>query len=116
QHAVSVLTGQQQALAVAIGYGPGRLVTPFADAIRKAARRAGLELRDVLRVENDRYWSYLCRNPDCCPPQGVPLEPGHPAGAAMGAAGPGPTRPAWSPRHPAPGGPAQPGGWSCSRA
>jgi hypothetical protein len=87
QHAVSVLTGQQQAVAVAIGYGPGDLVTPFADAIRKAARRAGLELRDVLRVENDRYWSYLCRNPDCCPPQGVPLEPGHPAGAAMGAAG-----------------------------
>ncbi|HEY2518623.1 MAG TPA: DUF4192 domain-containing protein [Streptosporangiaceae bacterium] len=87
QHAVSVLTGQQQALAVAIGYGPGHLVTPFADAIRKAARRAGLELRDVLRVENDRYWSYLCRNPDCCPPQGVPLDPGHPAGAAMGAAG-----------------------------
>src|SRR6201992_1280755 len=87
QHAVSVLTGQQQALAVAIGYGPGHLVTPFADAIRKAARRAGLELRDVLRVENDRYWSYLCRNPDCCPPQGTPIEPGHPAGTAMDAAG-----------------------------
>jgi hypothetical protein len=87
QHAVSVLTGQQQALAVAIGYGPGPLVTPIADAIRKAARRAGLELRDVLRVQSGRYWSYLCRNPDCCPPQGVPLDPGHPAGAAMDAAG-----------------------------
>jgi Domain of unknown function (DUF4192) len=87
QHAVSVLTGQRQALAVAIGYGPGHLVTPFADAIRKAARHAGLELRDVLRVESGRYWSYLCRNPACCPPQGVPLDPGHPAGAAMGAAG-----------------------------
>jgi hypothetical protein len=58
QHAVSVLTGQQQALAVAIGYGPGSLVTPVADAIRKAARRAQLELRDVLRVEGGRYWSY----------------------------------------------------------
>jgi hypothetical protein len=87
QHAVSVLTGQDQALAVVIGYGPGDLVTPFADAIRKAARRARLELRDILRVENDRYWSYLCRNPACCPPQGVPLQPGHPAGAAMDAAG-----------------------------
>jgi Domain of unknown function (DUF4192) len=87
QHAVSVLTGQQQALAVAIGYGPGSLVTPVADAIRKAARRAQLELRDVLRVEGGRYWSYQCRNPACCPPQGVPLDPGHPAGAAMDAAG-----------------------------
>jgi Domain of unknown function (DUF4192) len=87
QHAVSVLTGQQQALAVAIGYGPGSLVTPVADAIRKAARRAGLELRDVLRVEDGRYWSYQCRNPACCPPQGVPLDAGHPAGAAMDAAG-----------------------------
>jgi hypothetical protein len=87
QHAVSVLTGQQQALAVAIGYGPGHLVTPFADAMRKATRRAGLELRDMLRVEGGRYWSYLCRNPACCPPQGVPLDPRHPAGAAMDAAG-----------------------------
>jgi hypothetical protein len=87
QHAVSVLTGQQQGMAVAIGYGPGSLVTPIADAVRRAARRAGLELRDVLRVEQDRYWSYLCRNPDCCPPQGVPIDPRHPAGAAMDAAG-----------------------------
>jgi Domain of unknown function (DUF4192) len=87
QHAVSVLTGQQQAMAVIIGYGPGSLVTPIADAVRRAARRGGLELRDVLRVEQDRYWSYLCRNPDCCPPQGVPIDPRHPAGAAMDAAG-----------------------------
>ena len=87
QHAVSVLTGQRQALAVAIGYGPGHLVTPFADAMRKAAGRANLELRDMLRVEGGRYWSYLCRNPACCPPQGVPLDPRHPAGAAMDAAG-----------------------------
>jgi hypothetical protein len=87
QHAVSVLTGQQQAMAVVIGYGPGSLVTPIADAVRRAARRGGLELRDVLRVEQDRYWSYLCRNPDCCPPQGVPIDPRHPAGAAMDAAG-----------------------------
>jgi Domain of unknown function (DUF4192) len=87
QHAVSVLSRQQQDLVVAIGYGPGVLVTPMTDALRKAARRARLDLRDVLRVENGRYWSYLCRNPDCCPPQGVPLDPGHPAAVAMDAAG-----------------------------
>lgn len=87
RHAVSVLTGQRQALAVAIGYGPGHLVSPFADAIREAASGAGLQLQDVLRVEDGRYWSYLCRNPACCPPHGVPLDPRHPAGAAMDAAG-----------------------------
>ena len=87
EHAVAVLTSQRQAMAVVIGYGPGRLVTPVADRIRDEARQAGLDLRDVLRVEDGRYWSYLCRNPSCCPPGGVPLDPRHPAAAAMAAAG-----------------------------
>jgi len=87
QHAVSVLTGQRQAMGVVIGYGPGHLVTPIADRIRDEAKRAGLELRDVLRVEDGRYWSYLCREPSCCPPGGVPVNPRHPAAAALAAAG-----------------------------
>jgi hypothetical protein len=87
EHAVSVLTSQRQALAVVIGYGPGQLVTPIADIMRDKARRAGLDLRDVLRVEDGRYWSYLCREPSCCPPEGVPVDAKHPAAAAMTAAG-----------------------------
>jgi Domain of unknown function (DUF4192) len=87
QHAVAVLSGQRQAMAVVIGYGPGHLVTPVADLIRDEARRSGLGLRDVLRVEDGRYWSYLCREPSCCPPEGVPVNPRHPAAAAMAAAG-----------------------------
>jgi hypothetical protein len=87
QHAVSVLTSQRQPMAVVIGYGPGHLVTPIADLIREKAGRAGLELRDVLRVQDGRYWSYLCREPSCCPPEGVPVNPRHPAAAAMAAAG-----------------------------
>jgi hypothetical protein len=87
QHAAAVLSGQRQALAVVIGYGPGHLVTPIADLIRDEARRAGLDLRDVLRVEDGRYWSYLCRDPSCCPPEGVPVNPRHPAAAAMAEAG-----------------------------
>ena len=50
-HAVSVLASQQFTTAVVIGYGPGPLVTPLADAIREAITGTGLELRDVLRVE-----------------------------------------------------------------
>jgi hypothetical protein len=87
EHAVSVLTSQRQALAVIIGYGPGHLVTPIADIIRDKAPQAGLDLRDVLRVEDGRYWSYLCREPSCCPPEGVPVDAKHPAAAAMAAAG-----------------------------
>jgi hypothetical protein len=87
EHAICVLASQRQALAVVIGYGPGQLVTPIADLIRDKASRAGLDLRDVLRVEKGRYWSYLCREPSCCPPEGVPLDAEHPAAAAMAAAG-----------------------------
>jgi Domain of unknown function (DUF4192) len=87
QHAVAVLTSQRQAMAVVIGYGPGHLVTPVIDRIRAQAKQAGLELRDALRVEDGRYWSYLCREPSCCPPEGVRLDPAHPAAAAMASAG-----------------------------
>jgi hypothetical protein len=87
EHALSVLTSQRQAMAVVIGYGPGHLVTPIADIVRDRAPRAGLDLRDVLRVENGRYWSYLCREPSCCPAEGVPISAEHPAAAAMAAAG-----------------------------
>jgi Domain of unknown function (DUF4192) len=87
QHAVAVLTRQRQAMAVVIGYGPGRLVTPVIDLIRAEAKQAGLELRDALRVEDGRYWSYLCREPSCCPPEGVRLDPAHPAALAMAEAG-----------------------------
>ena len=62
-------------VAVVAGYGPGRLVTPLADAFRAAAPRAGIRLHDVLRVEDGRYWSYLCTDPACCPPEGVAFDP-----------------------------------------
>ena len=87
-HAVTLLRGQHLAMAIVIGYGPGPLVTPLADAIRHAAAENGIELRDVLRVDEGRYWSYLCREPTCCPAEGVPFDAAaHPAGAAMAASG-----------------------------
>ena len=83
-HAAALLASQQFTLAVAIGYGPGPLVTPLADAIRREITGTGLELRDVLRVHEGRYWSYLCQNPACCPADGVRFDTAtHPASAAM---------------------------------
>ena len=74
-HAAGVLAQHHLGTMVAVGYGPGRLVTPLADALRVAAPRAALRLHDVVRVQDGRYWSYLCREPSCCPPDGVPFEP-----------------------------------------
>ncbi|MEP7026500.1 MAG: DUF4192 domain-containing protein [Actinomycetota bacterium] len=87
-HALGVLARQQISTAIMAGYGPGQLVTPVADAFRAAAAKAGVTLREVLRVEDTRYWSYLCRDPDCCPADGVPYDAlSHPAAVALTRAG-----------------------------
>ena len=77
-HALSVLARHHLTVAVAVGYGPGRLVTPLADALIAAAPGAGLWLRDVLRVEDSRYWSYLCTDPGLLPGRGCPVRPRRP--------------------------------------
>ena len=81
-HATGVLSAQHIETAVAVGYGPGPLVTPAADALRERAAAAGVEITEFLRAENQRYWSYLCPDPACCPAEGTPYGTGDaPAGA-----------------------------------
>ena len=72
-HATDLLVRGRYVDAVAIGYGPGTLVTPVADRIRQAFGTAGIRLHDLLRVEDGRYWSYQCPDPACCPADGAPL-------------------------------------------
>jgi hypothetical protein len=87
-HAVAVLAQRGATTVIGIGYGPGRLVTPVADAFAAAALQRHLDLRELLRVEDSRYWSYLCANPACCPADGTVFDyPSHPAAAAMTVAG-----------------------------
>jgi hypothetical protein len=87
-HAAAVLVREHVAIAVVVGYGPGPQVTPLADAIRQAVPGAGVELRDVLRVHEGRYWSYLCREPSCCPAEGVPFDDAaHPAAKLLASMG-----------------------------
>jgi hypothetical protein len=87
-HAAGILSAQRIDAAVAIGYGPGHLVTPVADAFRDRAAQAGVRLTELLRAENGRYWSYLCTDPGCCPPDGTPFDAGdHPAATALASAG-----------------------------
>ncbi len=74
RHAAAVLVNQQVTVAIVAGYGPGALVTPVAEQFRRHLTDAGLELREMLRVEDGRYWSYLCQDPGCCPAEGVPFD------------------------------------------
>jgi uncharacterized protein DUF4192 len=85
-HAMSVLTAQRIQTAVAVGYGPEHLVSPVAGALRECAPKAGVTVTELLRAENQRYWSFLCKDPACCPPEGKPFDvTDHPAARAMAA-------------------------------
>jgi hypothetical protein len=87
-HAVDILTAQRAGHALIVGYGPGALVAPLADQVRSAVGRVGLSVLDVLRVQDQRYWSQLCTDPGCCPTDGTPFDPmSEPEWAAMAAAG-----------------------------
>ncbi len=87
-HALGVLRRRGLSMVIGVGYGPGPLVTPVADALRAALRGSGLRLQELLRVADGRYWSYVCANPDCCPPDGVPFDAeANQAAAAMTVAG-----------------------------
>lgn len=60
--------------AVLVGYGPAARVTPAIDALRAALRDRGVAVREALRADNGRYWSYECHDPSCCPPEGAPYD------------------------------------------
>jgi hypothetical protein len=74
EHAIGVLSAQRLTAAVAVAYGPGTLVTPVANELRDAAWQARIDVREFLRVQDNRYWSYVCGNEACCPADGVPFD------------------------------------------
>jgi hypothetical protein len=57
-----------------IGYGPDGPVVLALDALGAAVTAAGIPVLDVLRVHEGRYWSLMCREAACCPPEGVPYD------------------------------------------
>lgn len=74
KHAVNILTAQQCSRAVVVGYGSEAQVVPFVDRLRDAAVEHDIVLSEILRAEDQRYWSYVCTDPSCCPPEGTPYE------------------------------------------
>jgi hypothetical protein len=87
-HAVGVLRSQRLRAAIAVGYGPEALVVPVAGALLNEAHQAWIDLYDVLRVEDGRYWSYRCADEACCPAAGTPFDvTDHSASAETAGAG-----------------------------
>ncbi len=83
-HAAGIIAAQRLTAGVAVGYGPETLVTPLVTVLGDAFRQADAELREFLRVQDGRFWSYLCGNEACCPAVGVPFDAAaHPASAAL---------------------------------
>ncbi|MEV7012695.1 DUF4192 domain-containing protein [Streptosporangium sp. NPDC051022] len=69
-----IVTGNEASHVLLIGYGPGRRVTPIMDAVCRVLHGRHIEIIEALRVEEGRYWSYLCPDPGCCPPEGTPFD------------------------------------------
>ncbi len=57
------------------GFGQPERVTPHVNALLHEAGARGLPVVEALRVTGDRYWSYLCRDPVCCPAEGRRFDP-----------------------------------------
>lgn len=69
-HMVSVLTRNVRT-AIAVIYGPAHAGDLLNIALTGQNQ---IKMGDVLRVENGRYWSYRCGNPDCCPVEGATFD------------------------------------------
>ncbi len=68
--------------------GPEHLAAPVIGSTAVRLLASGIDLHEVLRADGGRYWSMLCDEPSCCPPEGRSYDPGsHPAAAAMAGAG-----------------------------
>ncbi len=68
------VTRQQVSGVMVVGYGTAAQVDPAADWLREAFDESGIEVFEVLRVTDGRYWSYLCAEPSCCPLEGTPFD------------------------------------------
>jgi len=52
--------------------------------VRRELRGHDVTVKEAIRVEDGRWWSYLCDRPECCPPDGTPV-PDSPGPAAVAA-------------------------------
>lgn len=60
--------------ALLLGYGAEDRVAPAMTATRETLTDIDITVREALRVAEGRWWSYLCDDPRCCPPEGTPFD------------------------------------------
>jgi hypothetical protein len=60
--------------ATVLGYGPPGRVTSAVLRLARSLTRSGVRVADAIRVSDGRWWSYLCEDPQCCPPHGRPVD------------------------------------------
>ena len=88
RHASFVLEREGIRAVLLVGYGPADLVEPVACRTAGSLIGSGVQLQELLRADGGRYWSLLCSDLTCCPPEGRAYDPGsHPAAAVMADAG-----------------------------
>lgn len=71
---VQVVLRQGATEVVALAYGPAEVAQPALTAVLATASASGLTVRDLLHVDNGRWWSQLCEDPACCPAEGTPFD------------------------------------------
>lgn len=87
EHIARVVARQDVDGAVICGYGPPARADPAVAALIAALTRRLVPVHDALRVDGQRYWSYLCTDSRCCPPCGRLWDPAGPAALTAIAAG-----------------------------
>jgi hypothetical protein len=59
---------------IVVAYAEAHHVQALLPSLAAVIERLGVALLEALRVEDGRYWSYLCPDPSCCPDEGTPFD------------------------------------------
>ena len=73
-HLATVVARQRVDSALIVAYGADDEVRPTVEVLRESLEERRVTVSDALRADDGRYWSYVCRRPDCCPPAGTPYD------------------------------------------
>lgn len=58
-----------------VGFGAGNEVTRYLETLINGALAHGMRVVEALRVHEGRYWSLVCGEIECCPPEGTAVNP-----------------------------------------
>jgi hypothetical protein len=70
----AVVARQGVSGALIVGYGSETAVRPAIEEVAATLDSRSIVVQEKLRVDAGRYWSYVCANPDCCAPDGTPID------------------------------------------